>query len=163
MNDRKRLPKQAPATAALALGILTTVYLGLLAPDALSTSAGHEARTISVNDTANLHLVHFHGNTLVEEGRTTGTLPGSAHASLVVSASNVRASFTIYLHGGSISGQGTARLNVGRGDYASFAGSLTVNHGTGHYAHASGSGRLSGTIRRSNDAAVVEVVGQLHM
>lgn len=98
---------------------------------------------------------------MTEEGKATGTMPGTVRAKLVVGTSTVRVSFTIYLPNGAIPGQAVAKLNPGKGAYASFAGSLTVNPGSGHYAHASGSGRVSGTINRNEDAAVVQVVGQL--
>lgn len=74
----------------------------------------------------------------------------------------MKAGFTIYVRGGSITGSGNASLNAGKGEYASFGGTVTVSHGSGHYAHASGTGRLYGTLRRGNEAATVQVVGQLH-
>jgi hypothetical protein len=161
MNEWKHLTQRV-RTATLALGLLTAVYLSPVASAAMSTPIGHEARTVSVNDAAHLHPSHFNGSTLLEEGVATGTLPGAVRAKLVIGTTTVRVSFTIYVRGGSIPGQAVAKLNPGKGEYASFAGTLTVNHGSGHYAHASGSGRVSGTIRRNEDAAVVQVVGQLH-
>jgi hypothetical protein len=84
-------------------------------------------------------------------------------ARLTVGTNVVTAGFTIYLHGGTISGHSSAKLNAGRGEYASFGGSLTVSHGSGHYARASGSGGLFGTINRNTDNATVQVVGNLHL
>jgi len=77
-----------------------------------------------------LHLANPNSanSTLIEEGKATGTLPRTVRAHLTVSTSTVRVSFTIILRGASI----------------------TVSHGTGHYGHASGSGRLSGTILPTN-------------
>jgi hypothetical protein len=157
MNEWKS-PLAAAHTATL--GLLTTICFALLAPVATGT-AGHTARAISLNDTAHLRLVHFSGNTLVEEGKAAGTLPGTVRAKLIVGTSTVSVSFTIYLRNGAIPGQAAAKLNPGKGEYASFAGSLTVHHGSGHYARVSGSGRVSGTISRNEDLAVVQVVGQI--
>ena len=84
-------------------------------------------------------------------------------AALQLSATTARVGFTIYLRGGTITGHATAKLNPGRGEYASFAGALAVGHGSSHYAHAHGSGRLSGTLNRNTDDTVVQVVGQLHI
>jgi hypothetical protein len=121
------------------------------------------ARVILVRDEGKLHLANPNsaGETLIEEGRATGTLPGSVRASLKVSASTVRVAVTIHLHGGTITGHGVASFNPGKGEYASFGGSLSVNHGGGYYARASGGGRVYGSINRNTDNATVQVVGQL--
>jgi hypothetical protein len=74
--------------------------------------------------------------------------------------STVSAGFTIYMRGGTISGQEYAKLNPGRAAYASFSGSL-VSHGGGKYAHASGSGELFRTLDRENDNATVQPSGKL--
>jgi hypothetical protein len=129
-----------------------------------ATPRGRAAHLLVVNDAARMTLTNpsSASATLVEEGRATGTLPGTVRARLTVSANSVTAGFTIYLHGGTISGHSTAHLNPGKGEYASFGGSLGVSHGSGHYAHASGSGELYGTINRNTDDATVQVVGNLH-
>jgi hypothetical protein len=122
----------------------------------------HAAGVISVDDTGRLRFTGESNGELIEEGPATGTLPGSVRARLTL-GTNVTLGFTIYLHGGSISGSGAAKLNPGKGVYASFNGTLNVSHGSGHYAHASGSGGLYGTIDRENDNATVQVVGHLHV
>jgi hypothetical protein len=127
----------------------------------LLVAAAVAARGQTVNDTARLHLVGGSGNALIEEGHANGTLPGRTRVQLTV-ATIVTARFTIYVHGGSITGHGSARLHPGLHEYDSFGGSLVVTHGTGRYAHASGSGQLYGTINRSNHDAVVQVIGQLN-
>ncbi len=126
---------------------------------------GHAARLLVVNDAAHMTLTNpsSASATLVEEGKATGTLPGTVRARLTVGADSVTAGFTIYLSGGTISGHSTAHLNPGKGEYASFGGSLGVSHGSGHYAHASGSGELYGTINRNTDNATVQVIGNLHL
>ncbi|HEV3071982.1 MAG TPA: hypothetical protein VGY76_11225 [Solirubrobacteraceae bacterium] len=125
---------------------------------------GHAAKVIAVSDSGHLHLANPNsaGNTLIEEGKAIGTLPGSVRASLTIGTSTVRVGFTIYLHGGTITGHGTASFNPGKGEYASFGGSVSVSHGSGHYAHATGSGRMYGSINRTTDNANVQVIGQLH-
>jgi hypothetical protein len=129
-----------------------------------ATVLAHAARLLVVNDEAHMTLTNpsSASATLVEEGRATGTLPGTVRARLTVGANSVTAGFTIYLSGGTISGHSAAHLNPGKGEYASFGGSLVVSHGSGHYAHASGGGALYGTINRNTDNATVQVVGKLH-
>lgn len=151
--------------------IVCTLLAAALAALPISAAAGpplraHAARAISVSDTAHMQQVSGStGATLVEEGRATGTLPGTVRARLTLANASLRAGFTIYLRNGTISGHGTARLNVGKGSFASFGGSLTISHGTGHYAHVSGSGGLYGTINRfsANRNTVVQFVGRLHL
>jgi hypothetical protein len=153
----------------LAATLSTLVCVALSATVALSappaSPRGHAARTISVSDTGHLHLANANSasETLIEEGKATGSLPGSVRASLTIGTSTVRVGFTIYLHGGTITGHGTASFNAGKGEYASFGGSISVNHGGGRYAHASGTGRVYGSINRNTDNATVQVIGQLHV
>jgi hypothetical protein len=139
---------RAYAAAALAGAALTLVGA---APVSASTS--------SVNDTGHLRLLKAVGAVLLEEGKTTGTLPGTARVRLVVGAS-VSATFTITLRGGSISGSGKASLHSS-GRCASFGGTLTVSRGSGRYAKARGAGKLYGVIDRRTDAVTVQTVGTL--
>jgi hypothetical protein len=150
----------AAAMVAAASIFAATQALG---SEARRTPRAATSGTLSVNDQAHLHVVRENGSAFVEEGPATGSLPGTVRTTLTIGLSTVRSGFTIYLHNGSITGHGTATLNAGRGEYSSFGGTLTVSHGSGHYAHASGTGRLYGTIRRTDDNATVQVVGQLHL
>jgi hypothetical protein len=153
-------------TSLSATALLTLVCLALPGATALSAPArGHLARVIFVKDTGRLHPANANSaeETLIEEGAATGSLPGSVRASLTIGASTVRVGFTIYLHGGTITGHGTASFNPGKGEYASFGGSISVNHGGGRYAHAKGTGTVYGTINRNTDYATVQVIGQLHV
>jgi hypothetical protein len=143
--------------------IRTLILLGALTACALASAPALAAGTISVNDTGRLHQIEENGSQLIEEGPATGSLPGRVRAAIVL-GTTVTLGFTIYLHGGTISGHGAAKLNPGKGQFASFSGSLSVTHGSGHYAHTTGSGGLYGTIDRlNNDAAVVQVVGRLRL
>jgi hypothetical protein len=142
--------------------MILCICVGVRTPVVLSLPAAKATKVLSINDTARLRFKSERGVQLLEEGPATGTLPGSVRARLTV-GSTVSVGFTIYVRGGTISGQGYAKLNPGRGAYASFSGSLKVSHGGGKYAHASGSGGLFGTLNRENDNATVQVVGRLHL
>ncbi len=126
--------------------------------------AARAAHLVSVNDTAYLRTAdpNSTSSTIVEEGKATGTLPGTVRARLAVGVSTVNVGFTIYLHGGSISGQAKAKLNPGSGEYASFKGALEVAHGSGTYAHAKGTGNVYGSLNHYSYEAKVQVIGQLH-
>jgi hypothetical protein len=149
-------------TLAIGAGLATSVCLAMTATAAAGTH-GKTARVLLVKDTAGLHTANPNSTSsaLVEEGRAIGTLPGTVRARLAVGVSVVSVRFTISLHGGSISGQATAKLNPGKGEYASFKGALSVTGGSGRYAHAVGSGQVYGTLNHYNYAARVQVIGQL--
>ncbi len=126
-------------------------------------SSAVAARILVVRDAAKMHLLNANGNTLTEEGRATGTLVGTARATLSFNGSTTTSSFTFHLSGGSISGRGRAKLHSGNGRYESFGGSATITGGTGRYAHISGKGGFFGVLDRSNSNAEVQVIGNLHM
>jgi hypothetical protein len=118
---------------------------------------------ISVRDNSELHLVRAIGNTLIEEGRATGTLPGSARIRLNIDVESGTATsrFTIYTHGGSLSGSARGEAHPGRGGWESFSGTTRLEHGTGRYAHASGTGKMYGALYRRNDRLIVQTIGRL--
>jgi hypothetical protein len=96
---------------------------------------------------------------LFEEGTAQGTLPGTMRVRANLGAT-VNASFTLYTHGGTISGHGTATPH-GSGIYESFAGTLVATSGTGSYVHAHGHAGLYGTFDRRTYALVVQMTGSL--
>jgi hypothetical protein len=126
-----------------------------------SGSTAHAARTVSLNDTGNLHKTSKHGFNLYESGSASGSISGSISVHLdVVSTNHVTAELTVYPKGSSISGKasGSYRTNGGT---ASFSGTLSIDHGSGSYSGAHGSGiDFSGTIQRSNDSMTVHVNGK---
>ncbi len=145
---------------ALALGLFG---VPVAAPSALGTAhaeqAAGAARTLSVDDTGDLHLLKAFGSVLLEEGHAGGTLPGQANVRLTVGPT-VTASFAIKARYGTIYGSGRAVLHSSA-RYSSFAGTLSVSHGTGSYAHAHGGGKLYGAIDRRTSALTVQTVGTL--
>jgi hypothetical protein len=163
MIDKRSLSR---SIRALALALLLTVAsVGIAVAygrgGRLHGAVAVAARTVTVNDTGKLRIVGGDGNLLIEEGRATGTLPGSARVTLDVSATTVTSSFTFYLAGGSISGHGSGKLHSGNGRYESFGGAASIKGGTGRYAHGSGSGGFYGVLDRRSDDAEVQVIGSL--
>ena len=130
--------------------------------DGTTSPAARSARTITVSELGQLHLVSKHGFTLNEQGTASGTIKGTIKVQLkIVSSTHVTAEVTISPSGGSISGNATASYHKGV-TTASFSGSLSVSHGSGGYDHAQGSGlSFSGTIAQSNEAVTVHVSGRL--
>jgi hypothetical protein len=150
------------SSAALALGaVATAVTLGAGAAGAASPHAT-AARTLTLNDSASLHLQNKHGVELKESGAAKGTLAGTLYLQLkVTSTRSVSAKVQVYPKGGSISGSAKASYRVA-GSTATFSGTLAITKGSGTYSKAKASAlSFSGTIKRSNDAVTVRVSGPM--
>jgi hypothetical protein len=144
---------------AAAIALIATAIVGAT-PSRAATA--HAAGTISLNETAHLHLTSHHGFTLNEQGTVSGTVSGTIYIHLnVVSTNRVTAEVNIYPSGSSITGSASASYHPS-GAVASFDGTMSVERGTGRYDHAHGSGlSFTGTIQRSNDAVTVHVSGRM--
>jgi hypothetical protein len=153
------------ARRTLAVGGVLAAAAGALAlavgVAGASGSTAHAARTVSLNDTSNLHKTSKQGFNLYESGNATGSVAGSVSLHLkLIGTDKFTAELTVYPKGSSIGGKasGSYRTNGGT---ASFSGTLTIDHGSGSYAGAHGSGvSFSGTIQRSDLAVTVHVNGK---
>src|ERR1700683_1103178 len=63
--------------------------------------AAHAAHALKATDTAKLHYVSAAGSELLEQGKATGTIPGSMRAQVEIGAT-ISGNFTIYTKGGTI-------------------------------------------------------------
>ncbi len=138
----------------------TPLALAAAALTAALCPAALAAQALKASDTAHLRYTAASGSVLIEQGRASGTLPGTMHARFSIGAT-FSGSFTIYAAGGSISGRGAA-VPKGAGAYESFSGSLNVTGGSGRYRRAHGRAQLYGTFDRANYALVVQTVGTLY-
>ncbi len=151
-------------SAGLSFAALLAGTLGPAAQPAGANSASHHtaaiaSHTLNATDTAHLRYVSGSGAELFEEGSASGSLPGKMRVHGEVGPT-LSASFTVYLHGGTISGRGTAKTH-GAGRYESFAGSLTITGGTGRYSHAHGHAGLYGVFDRRTYDLTVQTTGRL--
>lgn len=154
------------ATARM-LSVALTAAAGSLAAagSTLAAKTTHVARAAggrSVTDYAHLRLTSANGNTLVESGKASGTLPGTVQVRLTLRNRTASSSFTIHTSGGTISGHGQGKLKAGKGGWDSFGGWLVVSGGTGRFRGAHGKGGLYGAIYRVTDAMIVQVTGTLY-
>jgi hypothetical protein len=152
-KEKSRKGRVGGSAAWLAAAAIATSPL-----NANGQASAKFARALSGTDTTHLHLVRS-GETLLEEGPTSGALPGRMRAELHIGPT-FTGNFTIYTSGGSISGSGVASPH-GSGRYQSFAGTLTVTGGSGIYAHVHGRNGLYGVFDRRTYAAVVTTTGTL--
>jgi hypothetical protein len=153
---------RAAGLRALPIAAVAALALLLAGASAYARPAARSARTISINDSASLHLTSHHGFTLNEEGNASGTIGGKIYIHLhVVSTNEVTAEVNIYPHGGSVTGSARAGYHPA-GALARFNGTINVTRGTGAYNGAHGSGlTFTGTVARSNDAVTVHVSGRM--
>jgi hypothetical protein len=160
-------PRGGRARAALAAGMMSAGVLTGLAwlGTGVSSAAGGRAvaaRTISLNETGQLHRTSHSGLKLNEQGSASGTIRGTIYIHLdVVSPNRVTAEVNIYPSGGSLTGTGSANYRV-NGGTASFSGTMSIDRGSGSYAHAHGSGlSFSGTIQRLSGSVAVHLSGSM--
>jgi hypothetical protein len=165
-NKRASRPRTSPrarvTSTALALGALATAAVFGTGVAAASPHA-KAARTLTLSDSARLHLQNKHGLVLKEAGNAKGTLGGALYLQLnVTSTRSVTAQIQVYpTKGGSISGSARASYRV-EGSFARFSGTMSVTKGSGTYSKAKASSlSFSGTIQRSNDAVTVRVSGKM--
>jgi hypothetical protein len=142
------------AGAALTTGSASAAARALGRPP-----AARAAHALRATDTAKLHYVSAAGSELLEQGKATGTIPGSMRAQVEIGAT-ISGDFTIYTRGGSIKGHGVATPHGG-GIYESFSGSVTVTGGTGRFVHAHGQTGLYGTFDRNTYALTIQTTGTL--
>jgi hypothetical protein len=151
--------RRRPGLAAIASAI---VAAALVLDCASASATAHAAGTLSLSDSAHLHLTSHHSFTLNEQGSASGSISGTIYIHLTVASTNrVTAEVDIYPSGGSITGYASANYRPS-GGVATFSGTMTVARGTGRYDHAYGSGlSFSGTVARANDAVTVHVSGRM--
>ncbi len=161
MTTHVRRGAAAALCGAFAAGCIATATQSVDASAHAAGPAGRAraAHVLSATDTVHLHYISSSGSLLFDEGKATGTLPGSMRVHLDL-GTTFTGTFTIYANGGSIEGRGSAAPH-GSGTYESFAGTLTVTGGTGRYAHAHGHGGLYGSFDRDNYALVIKTTGSL--
>jgi hypothetical protein len=128
----------------------------------LGGASGAHAATITISESAQLHLTSHRGFTLNEQGTTAGTINGIIYLHLHVNEDNrVTAELSIYPRGGSITGYASASYRA-TGPTATFNGTVNITRGTGTYSHAKGTGlKFTGAIQRVNDKITVHLSGRL--
>ncbi len=159
------LAPRAHARPAGAGVLLAGMALAAAAPASAGGSPGpaRATRALNVRDEGHLRYTTTVESELIDEGPTTGTLPGKAKVRFIYNGEpEVSARFTIAGAGGSFSGQAHGRLDDPDSLDPSFRGSLTVTRGTGRYAHVHGTGELFGVYYRRSYALVVQTIATLH-
>jgi len=161
-SRKRKSARTSISTAALALGVAATAAAFATAGAGAAAPHATAARTLDLNDSANLHKQNGHELQLKEEGTAKGTLGGPLYLQLNVNGTrSVTAQVQVYPKGGSVSGAAKASYHVA-GSTATFSGTMAITKGSGTYSKAKASAlSFSGTIQRSNDAVTVHVSGNM--
>jgi hypothetical protein len=151
--------------ASLSLLALGAVTASVVTASAWGRSGGARAdvaRVLNVRDEGRLHYIKSSGSVIIDEGRASGTFPGSVKVRFSYDGEpEVSAAFTISGPGGSISARGTARLSNPTALSPSFHGTMTITGGSGRYAHIHGGGELFGVYYRRSYGLTVQAIGKL--
>ena len=153
------------ARATVALGFVATAAVAVATISSAPAAAGATAtaaRAISVREEAALRKTSESGNTLQEYGSVTGTLRGTATASISTSGTFVHVTAVLHVSGGTITVSGEGQLNANHGTEVSFKAPGRVTKGSGAFAHASGKGIVYGSENRSTHNVKIQVVGKLN-
>jgi hypothetical protein len=162
MSRRSGRARVALVAGMMSAGVLTGVACIGTGVSSAAPARAVAARTITLNESGQLHRTSHAGLKLNEQGSASGTIKGTIYIHLdVVSPNRVTAEVSIYPSGGSLTGSGSAAYRV-NGGTASFNGTLSIDRGTGSYAGAHGSGlSFSGTIQRLSGAVTVHLSGKM--
>ena len=122
MSHRRSVPASGLAPVGLALAVVCTlVFIG----------AAQASSVLNVRDEGHLRFVHASGSVIIDEGRVSGSFPGSAKVRF---------------------------LYDGEPDVSA---RFTITGGTGRYAHIHGSGELFGVYYRRSYGLTVQAIGKL--
>ena len=157
---------RARASTAVAIAAAIVLFVPL-ATAAGRTGPGRatalSASTRSVKEEGSLRVVKSSGSTLIDEGRASGTIPGTVRVHFLYNGDpDVSAQITIYGQHGTIEAHGSGRLSSPTNPNPSFSGTLTITGGAGRYSHAHGSGKLYGVFHRRSYGMTVQTRGTLH-
>jgi hypothetical protein len=156
-----RFDKLVRLTAALA------VIAGIGSPPALGSlpASAMAAHVLNVRDEGHLRFVTSSGSEIIDEGPARGTVPGKVRLHFIYNGNpTVSARFTLYSHGGSISGHAKGNLSNPTSPEPSFRGAFSITGGSGRYTHIHGTGELFGVFTRRGPnkyGLVVQTVGKL--
>jgi hypothetical protein len=111
-------------------------------------------------ENASLRLVRENGNSLSERGYASGTYKAPVACTIHISpGKDIKASYTIYPGGGSVSGEAIAQYVI-KGKMGYFGGYMTIKKATGRFRGTSGQKiGFSGTIDKLSFRVTIKVHG----
>lgn len=162
MSARGSARSSVLGAAVLAGLLMAPIGSSALAQSKPTARFASGSRVLNVRDQGTLRFVRASGSLLLDEGRVSGSFPGTVKVHFLYNGEpSVSARFTIAGNGGSISAQGSGRLSSPVSVTPSFRGRMRIIGGTGRYAHIRGDGELFGVFNRRSYALTVQAVGKL--
>lgn len=150
MVSHEPVPRRAVAATVLVALLMLTTW-----------SAAAHARTLTVNQTAQMRLIKRVGTVLYEQGTARGTLPGVVSATLTVNVAKVGGEVTFYPRGGGTITFKADGVPTSAGVRSRASGTMTIVRGTGRFADARGSVRFDATLNRRSWAISVSASGRM--
>jgi hypothetical protein len=150
--------------------VFVLAAIGLAAPGVYASGrpvrhvSAHAAKTISVNESATLKIVHQEYHKVEATGRTSGTFnaPMTLHYS-IDSGERSSSSFISYPSGGRIYGGAASTYRVSGAD-SYFSGTVTINGGSGSYKNAYGTNiHITGTLERWRLVFIIHITGEMRV
>jgi hypothetical protein len=152
----------AAASALVAALLVSTSGAAEDASHPLALPLAQAASVLNIHDEGHLRFVHASGAVIIDEGRVSGSFPGSVKVRFLYDGEpEVTATFTIVSRYGSISARGKGTLSSPASPSPSFRGRMTAISGSGRYAHVHGGGELFGVYYRRSYALTVQAIGKL--
>jgi hypothetical protein len=147
------------AMAALIAALLVVWAAGVSSAE----PSGHAAkrRSMTLSDTASLHMTRKSGNVIYEKGTATGTLPGKVTARFVTGVTKVTGTVTFKPYSGGSVTMSAVGYPQSANTVTRFTGTIAVRKGTGKYKNALGSGTFNGTANRKTWAVTVHATARV--
>jgi hypothetical protein len=155
--------RRGPVARGALVLVACLALAAALAPGPLAAVIRPEARRQTVENHTRFRLVGPAGIEITEKGTAIGSYPGPATTHLTFSGGKMTGTWSQRTSGGTVRGRTNATI-VGRSaqPVVQFSGTAKITGGTGRFASASGTLRLTGTIRRSNYAIYEKTSGRVH-
>jgi hypothetical protein len=149
------------ATRGALVGFVCLVFVFVVA--AYPVSARQHTQSQMVENEAHFHRVGPGGKEIQEKGTATGTFPGPISTHVVFDGNKMTGTFSLRTNGGTVVGKTNATV-VGSSarPVVRFEGTATITGGTGRFRAASGTLKLTGTMRRINNAIYEKTAGRIH-
>jgi hypothetical protein len=163
-SRQTRNPAPSPTRPILGMLAAAASLMSIATPawGSSRTAKAHASRTLNVHDEGRLHFIKSSGSKLLDEGRASGSVPGSVKVHFTYNGEpTVYAQFTIYAAAGTISARASGKLSSPASPSPSFRGTMIITGGSGRYARIHGRGELFGVFNRRSYGLTVQAIGTL--
>lgn len=163
MRASRRQVWFGPRGGATRVAVAGLCLLLAAAVAAVPAGAERQERRQAVEIEVHFHRVGPGGTEVDEKGMATGTYPGPATTRLVFVGNKMNGTFALHTTGGTVTGRTNASaVGSTARPVVRYAGTVTITGGTGRFRTASGTLKMTGTMRRINNAVYEKTTGTVH-